>query len=133
MDECLYCKMPRDMMSRSFENCEGKLPRMYLAYIISVYFKNGFPYQTILKFLKEHHNIMFSLRTSESRLKEYELRRTRNDNNLEKAYYSISSHLQSPGSLQGHRSIWHSLRRSMDVFVPSNNVMSLLRELDLKV
>ena len=35
----------------------------------------------IVKFFKEH-NIVFSLRTLKSRLKEYELRRTRNDNNL---------------------------------------------------
>ena len=73
---------------------------------------------------------MFSLRTLKSRLKEYELRRTRNDNNLEKAYYSISSHLQGLGSLQGYRSIWYGLPCSMGVFVPRNSVMSLLRELD---
>ena len=65
----------------------------------------------IVKFFKEH-NIVFSLRTLKSRLKEYELRRTRNDNNLEKAYYSISSHFQDPGSLQGYRSVWHGLRCS---------------------
>ena len=63
-----------------------KLPRTYLEYILSVYFKNGFPYETILKFLKEHHDVVFSLRTLKARLKEYELRRTGNDNNLEKAY-----------------------------------------------
>ena len=109
MDECLHCKMPRCMMSRFCQNCGGTLPRTYLEYIISVYFKNGFPYETILKFLKEHHNMVFSLRTSKSKLKEYELRRTRNDNNLEKSYYAIRSHLQDPGSLQGYRSVWHSL------------------------
>ena len=109
MDECLHCKMPRCMMSRFCQNCGGTLPRTYLEYIISVYFKNGFPYETILKFLKEHHNMVFSLRTSKSKLKEYELRRTRNDNNLEKSYYAIRSHLQVPGSLQGYRSVWHSL------------------------
>ena len=96
---------------------------------MSVYFKNGFPYETIPKFLKEH-TILFSLRTLKSKLKEYELRRARNDNNLEKAYYAISSHLQGPGSLKGYRSVWHSLRCSMGVFVPRNNVVSLLRELD---
>ena len=79
MDECLHCKMPRCMMSRFCQNCGGTLPRTYLEYIISVYFKNDFPYETILKFLKEHHNIVFSSRTSKSKLKEYELRRTRND------------------------------------------------------
>ena len=73
---------------------------------------------------------MFSLRTLKSRLKEYELRRTRKDNNLEKTYYAISSHLQAPGSIQGYRSAWHSLRCSMGVFVPRNSVMVLLRELD---
>ena len=130
MDECLYCKMPWCMMSRFCQNCGGKLPRTYLEYIISVYFKNGFPYETILTFLKEHHNIVFSLRTLKSRLKKYELRRTRNDKNLEKAYYAISSHSQGPGSLQGYRLVWHSLRCSMVVFVPRNSVMSLLRELE---
>ena len=75
--------MPRCMMSRFYQNCVGKPPRTFLEYIISVYFKDGFSYETILKFLKEHHNIVFSLRTLRSRLKEYELRRTRNDNNLE--------------------------------------------------
>ena len=83
----------------------------------------------IVKFFKEH-NIVFSLRTLKSRLKEYELRRTRNDNNLKKSHYSISSHLQGPGSLQGYRSVRYSLRCSMGVFVPRNSVMSLLRELD---
>ena len=97
--------MPQGMMSRFCQNCGGKLPRTYLEYIISVYFKNGFPYETIRKFLKEHHNVVFSLRTLKSRLKEYELRRTRNDDNLEKAYYAISSYLQGPGSLQAYRSI----------------------------
>ena len=91
--------MPRGMKSRFYQNCGGKLPRMHIQYIISVYFENGFPYKTILKFLKEHHNIVFSLRTLMSRLKEHEIRRTRNDNNLEKAYYSISSHLQGSRSL----------------------------------
>ena len=119
-------------------NCGGKLPRTYIEYIISLYFKNGFPYEAILNFLKEHHSIVFSLRTLivfslrtlKSRLKEYELRKIRNDNNLEKAYHAISSHLQVPGSLQGYRSVWHSLRCSMGVFVPRDSVMSLLRELD---
>ena len=73
---------------------------------------------------------MFSLRTFKSRQKECELRRTRNNNNLEKGYHAICSHLQGSGSLQGYRSIWHSLRRSMVVFVPRNSVMSLLREQD---
>ena len=41
-------------MSRFCQNCGGKLPRTYLEYI-SVYFKNGFPYETILKFLKEQY------------------------------------------------------------------------------
>ena len=122
--------MPRSMMSRFCQNCGGKLPRTYLEYIISLYFKNGLPYDTILKFLKKHHNIVFSLRTLKSRLKGYGLRRTRNDNNLEKAYYAMRSHLQGPWSLQGYRSVWHSLRSSMGVFVPRNSVMSLLRELD---
>ena len=105
MDECLYCKRSQSMMFRFCQNCGGKLPTTYLEYIISLYVKNGFPYETILKFLKEHHNIVFSIRTLKSRLKEYGLRRTRNDNNLEKTYYALSSHLQGPGSLQGYRSV----------------------------
>ena len=130
MDECLCCRIPRGMMSRFCQNSGGKLPRTYLEYIISVYFKNGFPFQTKLKSLKEHHNIVFSLRTLKSRLKEYELRRTKDDNNLGRAHYAISSHLQGPGSLQGYRSVWNSLRCSMGVFVPRTSVMSLPRELD---
>ena len=122
--------MPRSMMSRFCQNCGGKLPRTYLEYIIPLYFKNGFPCGTILKFLKEHHNIVVSLRTLKSTLEEYALRRTRNDNNLEKVYHAISSHLQGPRSLQGYRSVWHRLCSSMGVFVPCNSVTSLLRELD---
>ena len=63
MDEWLYCKMSRVIMSRFCQTCGGKQPSTYLEHIISVYFKNGFPYETILRLLKEHHNIVFSLRT----------------------------------------------------------------------
>ena len=122
--------MPWCMMFRFCRNCGGKLPRTYLEYIISLYFKNGFPYETIQSFLKERHSIVFSLRTLKSRLKQYELRKTRNYNNFEKSHHAISSHLQVPGSLQGYRSVWYSLRSPMGVFAPRNSVMSLLRELD---
>ena len=98
--------MPQSMMSRFCKNCGGKLPRTYLEYIIYLYFKNGFPCETILNFSKEHHSIVFNLRTLKSRLKKSELRKTRNDNNLEKAYHAISSRLQVPGSLQAYRSVW---------------------------
>ena len=65
------------------------------------YLKNGSPDETALKSLKEHHNIVFSLWTLNSRLKKYELSRMRNDNNLKKAYCAISSHVQGLESLQG--------------------------------
>ena len=79
-----------------------------------------FPYETILKFLKEH-NIVFSLRTLKSGLREYELRRTRNDNDLK----SLLCYKQS---VAGHRVT--TVLCFMGVFVPRNSVMSLLRELD---
>ena len=103
-------------MSKLWRKTAKHVSRIYHICIIWKWFR----YEIILKFLKEH-NIVFSLRTLKSRLREYELRRTRNDNDLK----SLLCYKQSVAGPRVTTGLCF-----MGVFVPRNSVMSLLRELD---
>ena len=97
--------------------------------LISYYFKGGFKYNVIVKFLEEFHGITMSLRTLKRRLCNLNLRK--NDDVSDHVIKEIiRREIQGPGCLKGYRSMWHHLRSTYSISSPRNKVMVLLKQVD---
>lgn len=98
--------------------------------LIRYYFGKGFQYDTILQFLEKHHGVKMCVRTLQSRLEEYGLKRKRLSEDEEQIRAAIAIEADGPGCLQGYRSMWHCLRLKYKIFARRSTVQRLLREMD---
>ena len=98
--------------------------------LIAAYFRKGFEYNSIIAFLSKFHGISMSLRTLNSRLETYGLRRKSiQDVDMFAVRQRIQQLLRGPDCMGGYRSIWHTLKLE-GIQVPRRYVEELLRELD---
>ena len=112
--------------------CGSKVPSSEEEYIISYYFRKGYPYNIILQFLYKFHVIGISLRTLKSKLRSYGLKRKsvltpRIDVQIESA---IRAELQGASVNIGYRTMWSRLNLFHGVCVPRDAVMLKLRLID---
>ena len=97
--------------------------------LIEYYFSRGFPYKSIVDFLKKRHGIVISERTLRNRLNEYGLRRRSPSSDINDVRKAMHELLNGPGNMGGYRSMWHALR-TQELQVPRRMVEQLVRELD---
>ena len=97
--------------------------------IIRYYFFRGFEYKEIILLLLKNYNIEMSLSTLKRRIKGYGLRRQRPEDNINEVRASIQTIINGHGSLQGYRSVWHTLQLR-GIRIPRIVVQELLREMD---
>ena len=97
--------------------------------IIRYYFFRGFEYKEIILLLLKNYNIEMSLSTLKRRIKGYGLRRQRPEYNINEVRASIQTIINGHGSLQGYRSVWHTLQLR-GIRIPRIVVQELLREMD---
>ena len=96
---------------------------------IGHYFNGGFKYQTVINFLKQHHDINISLRTLKRRLVEYGLTKKGNVS-VQRVRSVIEHEIKGPSALLGYRSMWHLLRISYGIIVPRDIVATTLKDID---
>ena len=97
--------------------------------IIRYYFFGGFEYKEIILLLLKNYNIEMSLSTLKRRIKGDGLRRQRPEYNINEVRASIQTIINGHGSLQGYRSVWHTLQLR-GIRIPRIVVQELLREMD---
>ena len=105
---------------------EGRLDRE----IIQHYFHQAHENGVILEFLHSYHNISISLCTLKRRLRDYGLRRVRNEVDKERAKEIIMHEINNLGGSQGYRAIWHTLRLEHHMHVPRHLVTQIVKEVD---
>ena len=132
LDEYLYCfqrgtkldtAIPSVRLLLSAENVTEKEA-------IEAYFYSGFSYRVILLFLDKYHDMPMSMSTLKRRLCEYNLKRNKVDINLPPVEKLIRDEMDGPGGICGYRAVWHMLRRNHGLFVPRQEVDSLIRTID---
>ena len=97
--------------------------------LIRYYFLRGFEYKEIILLLLNNHKTEISLSTLKRRIKSYGLRRQRSEYNIDEARASIRTIINGHGSLQGYRSVWHTLQlRETRILLVV--VQELLQEMD---
>ena len=89
----------------------------------------GFEYKEIVLLLLKNYNIQMSLSTLKRRIKGYGLRRQRPEYNIDEVRAFIQTIINGHGSLQGYRSVWHTLQLR-GIRIPRVVVQELLREMD---
>lgn len=99
--------------------------------LLRYYFQRGFTYKEILLFLQTYHNHTISYNTLLRRFRQYGLRRRGQINDLEvlDLRRRILEIMSGSGSLQGYRSVWHTLELE-GLRVPRVIVADIIRELD---
>ena len=85
---------------------------------------------TILCFLEKYHDMSMSLSTLKRRLSEYNLKRNKTDVDLPDIERLIRNKLDGPGSIAGYRGMWHTLHVKYGLYIPREEVASVLRRLD---
>jgi len=110
--------------------CGAKVPESEEQWIITDYFRKGFPYKDILSFLAHSHGINISLRTLKTRLKEYGLSRRSDSCDDQKLDSVLLSELQGPSQQCGYRSMWSRLKLFHGMFTSRDVVMRKMREMD---
>ena len=132
LDEYLYCfqcgtkldtAIPSVRLLLSAENVTEKEA-------IEAYFYSGFSYRVILLFLDKYHDMPMSMSTLKRRLCEYNLKRNKVDINLPAVEKLIRDEMDGPGGICGYRAVWHMLRIKYGLFVPRQEVESLIRTID---
>ena len=94
--------------------------------LITAYFRKGFEYNSIIAFLSKYHGIVMSLRTFNSKLRAYGLRRKLIKNfDMSAVRQRIQQLLRGPDCMGGYRSIWHMLKLE-GIQVPQMYVEELL-------
>lgn len=97
--------------------------------ILKDYFRMGYSYENILKFLLKFHGIQMSLRTLQERFYQLGLKRRNVDFDVGEVRQRIMQLLNGPGCSGGYRSVWHCLQLQ-GLQVPRRVVEQLVRELD---
>ena len=97
--------------------------------IVRYYFFRGFSYEEIRRLLQKNHAIEVSIRTLKRRIKSYGLRRRQPDYNIAHVRAAVENVIDGHGSLQGYRSVWHTLQLK-GLRVPRVVVQEVLREID---
>ncbi len=99
------------------------------AMAIKAYFHDGYEYNAILAFLLKYHQTEISLQTLKKRLKSMGLGRRLQQFEEQEVRARVRHKLDGPGSLQGYRSMWHTLRRE-GIQVLRDAVAAILRDED---
>ena len=98
-----------------------------------MYFKQGYQYDTILKFLSEYHNYNISLSTLIRRLKDNGLKR-RNQRNSFNKYQRlervVANEIRGPNSLLGYRLMWNMLKERHGIYITRASVRKILKDID---
>ena len=94
------------MMMRREYDAEKDSEESFIRY----YFFRGFEYKEIILLLLKNHGIEMSLRTLKRRIKSYGLRRQQLEYNIDQVRASVPTIIDGHGSLQGYRSVWHTLQ-----------------------
>ena len=128
---CCYCKL-YDSVSFCV-NCGNKMSNSTEETIITDYFRRGYNYSSILKFLRLNHGICMSLRTFKYRLRSFGLSRRipPSQEVLNKMVSILRSDINGPRSSCGYRSSWQGLRVNHGVNVSRDLV--IVHELRVKV
>ena len=83
--------------------------------IITFYFKQ----------MEKKHGVSMSLRALETRLKEYNLKKS--TNNHHQVRQIIRTEVVGPSSQCGYRNMWNKLRTTYGINIPRDAVMNILR------
>ncbi len=78
--------------------------------ILRTYFAKGFSYESIRQLLEKYHDTHIFLRTLQQKLYDLGLKRRNINYNREEVRQAILDHCNGPGSSNGYRSVWHTLR-----------------------
>lgn len=97
--------------------------------VLEYYFRKGYTYDEMLRFLSDFHGIDMSLSTLQRRLNEHDLRRRQVNYDMAALRSRIQAELDGPGCMAGYRSLWHTLRME-GIQVPRIIVQQLLAEMD---
>ena len=97
--------------------------------LIKKYFRDGYPYNTIIAFLEERHGIDISLRTLKRRLSKFNLKKNQNINNSALKVI-IAREIEGSASNVGYRGMQGILRSTYGIMAPRNTVMNTLKELN---
>ena len=97
--------------------------------IIRYYFFRGFSYEEMRMFLERNNGIEMSIRTLKRRIKSYGLQRRQVEYDIAEVREAIENIIDGHGSLQGYRSVWHTLQLK-GLRVPRVVVQEILREID---
>lgn len=98
--------------------------------LIRHYFRIGYEYEEILRFLASKHGMKMSLRTLKNRLREYGLRRKNYQEDEGQVRQTIEAELDGPGNSRGYRSMWHCLKIDHNVQTQRATVERVLRDVD---
>ena len=127
--QCLQCSQELELTVMKFcPECGSAVDKEEL--LIRYYFQRGFSYLSIISFLNNYHDIELSIRTLQSRLSEYGLRRRGTNTPDAVVSEAIEQELDGPGCMRGYRAMWHCLRLQYGIQTSRNNVERILRELD---
>jgi hypothetical protein len=99
--------------------------------IIRYYFFRGFSYEEMRMFLERNNGIEMSIRTLKRRIKSYGLQRRQVEYDIAEVKEAIENIIDGHGSLQGYRSVWHTLQLK-GLRVLRVVVQEILREIDPK-
>ena len=129
-ETCIYCSTKITDIYCS--QCGWKIATSEEEWMITDYFRKGYSYKSILKFLEYHHDIKISLRTLKTKLKDFGLQRRSplTSDRSQRMEYVIGNELQGPSSISGYRTMWSRLRLFHNVAVSRDAVMLKLREMD---
>ena len=141
----MFCSICRSELNDTFNFCpycgQNIYPRAGLApqiahnfteeQAIRHYFKRGFKYNDILRFLSKFHDVNISHRTLLNRLCDYGLKRRLLDVNEEEVRRCIQAELNGSGSSLDYRAMWRTVVSKYGIHTPRSVIERLLRELDV--
>lgn len=131
MEKCIHCNS--ENQEDICANCQKSVPKSELCRLIIGYFKKGYQYSTILKFLSLRHGYHISMSTLIRRLKENGIQRRRQSNTLtefQRMERAIITEINGPNCLLGYRLMWNRLRDAHGIYVPRSVVMDALKDID---
>lgn len=105
---CWFFSISRDVYYDHISTLS--VPEVNLLGMSGFYFFRGFEYKEIILLLLKNHGIEMSLRTLKRRIKSYGLRRQQLEYNIDQVRASVPTIIDGHGSLQGYRSVWHTLQ-----------------------
>lgn len=121
---CLSCSFTISVDSNFCTFCGDSVDA--LDSLVTSYFRKGFQYESIVKFLSKFNGINISLRTLKSKLRELGLKRRSVNADLDSVRQRIRELLDGPNCMGGYRSIWHTLHRE-GIQVPRTHVQHLAK------